>query len=183
MAPSHYLNQCQCGKQNFWGTHPKTDVPYMFYTKFHLPGPIFYSPSFKCTRIGERKFLSLNVDYSLVRYCGIHLRVISQRVSKLLFCVMGLKIQKYWHISQGTNDLIHVSSWPFPVAFRALRDLLHLEDPSMNVKHAILLDLYYYTVQFARQQEFSKEQTSAFFSIIKNTHTVCTGKQAHTLSS
>ena len=52
---------CQCGKLNFWSTRPKTDVPYMFYTKFHLPRPIFYSPSSKCTRIGEHKFPSLHV--------------------------------------------------------------------------------------------------------------------------
>ena len=43
----------QCGKLNFGGTRLKTEVPYMFYTKFHLPWPIFYSPSLKCTRIGE----------------------------------------------------------------------------------------------------------------------------------
>ena len=48
----------QCGKLNFLGTHPKTDVPYMFYTKFHSPGPIFYSPSLKCTCIGERVSIS-----------------------------------------------------------------------------------------------------------------------------
>jgi len=38
----------------------------------------------------------------------------------------------------------------------------------------VLLDLYFYSLQFARQQAFNKEQTSAFFSIVKNTHTVCT---------
>ena len=32
-----------------------------------------------------------NVDFSLVRFCGIHLRAISQ-VPKLLFCVMSLKM-------------------------------------------------------------------------------------------
>ena len=37
----------QCGKLNFWSTHPKTDVPYKFYTKFHSPKPIFYSTQFK----------------------------------------------------------------------------------------------------------------------------------------
>ena len=49
----------QCGKLNFWSTRPKTDVLYMFYTKFHLPRPIFYSPSSKCTYIGERASVSL----------------------------------------------------------------------------------------------------------------------------
>lgn len=57
---------------------------------------------------------------------------------------------------------------------RLLCELQHLDEPSLNPKHAVLLDLYYYTLQFARQQVFNKEQTSAFFSIVKNTHTVCT---------
>ena len=48
----------QCWKLNFWSTHPNTDVPYMFYTKFHSPRPIFYSPSSKCTRVGERMSIS-----------------------------------------------------------------------------------------------------------------------------
>ena len=34
---------------------------------------------------------SPNVDFSLVRFCGIHLRAISQGVSKLLFCIISLK--------------------------------------------------------------------------------------------
>ena len=33
-----------------------------------------------------------NIDYSLVRFCGIQLRAISQRVPKLLFCIMNLKM-------------------------------------------------------------------------------------------
>ena len=41
----------QCGKLNFWSTRPKTDVPCMFYTKFHSPRPFLYSPSSKCIRI------------------------------------------------------------------------------------------------------------------------------------
>ena len=45
--------QQQCGKLNFWSTRSKTDFPYMFYTKFHWPGPIFCSSSSKCTHIGE----------------------------------------------------------------------------------------------------------------------------------
>ena len=33
-----------------------------------------------------------DVDLSLVRFCGIQLRTISQRVPKLLFCILSLKI-------------------------------------------------------------------------------------------
>ena len=32
-----------------------------------------------------------NVDSPLVRYCGIYMKAISKRVSKLLFCIMSLK--------------------------------------------------------------------------------------------
>ena len=32
---------------------PEIDVPYLFYTKFHFPRPIFYWPSSKCTHIGR----------------------------------------------------------------------------------------------------------------------------------
>ena len=48
----------QDGKLNFWSTHPKTDVPYMFYTKYHSARWIFYSPNSKCTFIGERASIS-----------------------------------------------------------------------------------------------------------------------------
>merc|ERR1712018_566564 len=55
-----------------------------------------------------------------------------------------------------------------------LRELFRLEDPSINPRDGVLLDLYFYTLQFAQDSKFSKEQTSAFFSIIKATHAVCT---------
>ena len=56
-------NMCletQCGKLNFWSTRPKTDAPYMFYTKFHSPRPIFHSPSSKCICTGERTSISFS---------------------------------------------------------------------------------------------------------------------------
>ena len=42
-----------------------------------------------------------------------------------------------------------------------------------NMKDAILLDLYFYTIQFCIDHGFSREQLSAFFSIIRRTHNVC----------
>ena len=45
------IDLSKLGKLNFWNTHPKTDVPYMFYTNFHSSRPIFYSPSSKCERV------------------------------------------------------------------------------------------------------------------------------------
>ena len=52
------LQQMQCGQLNILSTCPKTDVLYMFYTKFHLPRSIFYLPSSKCTCIGEQASIS-----------------------------------------------------------------------------------------------------------------------------
>ena len=34
-----------------------------------------------------------NVDFSLMRFCGIRLRAISQQIPKLLFCIISLKIK------------------------------------------------------------------------------------------
>ena len=34
----------------------------------------------------------INVDFSLMRFCGIHMRAISQRMTGLLLCIMYLKI-------------------------------------------------------------------------------------------
>ncbi|ELU07033.1 hypothetical protein CAPTEDRAFT_224982 [Capitella teleta] len=48
--------------------------------------------------------------------------------------------------------------------------IFNLQDYKENMKNAILLDLYYYTLQFAKENSFTKEQTSAFFSIVKQTH-------------
>ncbi|XP_052266000.1 cilia- and flagella-associated protein 119-like isoform X3 [Dreissena polymorpha] len=55
-----------------------------------------------------------------------------------------------------------------------LADIFHLDDHKTSLKTGIVMDLYYYTLQFAREHKFTKEQTSAFFSIVKKTHEVCT---------
>ncbi|XP_038059400.1 coiled-coil domain-containing protein 189-like isoform X2 [Patiria miniata] len=54
-----------------------------------------------------------------------------------------------------------------------LADQFKLTDLDDNSASSILLDLYYYTVQFALNKGFNKEQLSAFFSIVKKTHEVC----------
>ena len=51
----------RCEKLNFWSTLLKTDVPYMFYTNFHLPRPIFDLSSWKCTCIDE--WASINFSH------------------------------------------------------------------------------------------------------------------------
>ncbi|CAG5115474.1 unnamed protein product [Candidula unifasciata] len=56
---------------------------------------------------------------------------------------------------------------------RLLADIFSLGNYKQNLKSNIVLDLFYYTLQFARKQHFSPEQTSAFFSIIKRVLEVC----------
>jgi len=57
-----------------------------------------------------------------------------------------------------------------------LANIFKIDDYEENPLSAILLDLYYYTVQFARDNQFSKEQMSAFFSIVKRTHDASVGQ-------
>ena len=47
---------------------PKKRCSYMFYTRYHLPRPIFYSPSSKCTRIGKRVSFPHRYCSSFVRF-------------------------------------------------------------------------------------------------------------------
>ena len=41
-------------------------------------------------KVGLDQAMAVNVDFSLVRYCGIHMEAVLKRVPKLLFCVMNL---------------------------------------------------------------------------------------------
>ncbi|XP_025089172.1 coiled-coil domain-containing protein 189-like isoform X2 [Pomacea canaliculata] len=59
------------------------------------------------------------------------------------------------HVKQVLADIFHLDSWQ--------------EDP----RQAIVMDLYYYTLQFAQDNNFNREKTSTFFSIIKNIHSAC----------
>ena len=78
----------QYGKLNFWNICPKTDVPCMFWVKFHLPRPIFYSPSTKFTHIGKRYVLVSIIGWSpwtLLVCVSIHQH--PNRVFYVLVCV------------------------------------------------------------------------------------------------
>ncbi|ESO06065.1 hypothetical protein HELRODRAFT_160195 [Helobdella robusta] len=50
-----------------------------------------------------------------------------------------------------------------------------LEDYKENKRSAILIDFYTYLLQFAKENCFNIEQTSAFFSILKQTNDICIG--------
>ncbi|XP_066268746.1 cilia- and flagella-associated protein 119-like isoform X3 [Branchiostoma lanceolatum] len=54
-----------------------------------------------------------------------------------------------------------------------LGQIFGMSDHRENLKDGVLMDLFVYTVLYARAQGFTKEQTSAFFSIVKRTHGVC----------
>ncbi|XP_030066373.1 cilia- and flagella-associated protein 119 isoform X3 [Microcaecilia unicolor] len=56
---------------------------------------------------------------------------------------------------------------------RVLAELFSLTWAEIDQRSAILLELYYYTVLFCREQGFSDAQTSCLFSIIKETHEFC----------
>ncbi|XP_062919030.1 coiled-coil domain-containing protein 189 [Mobula hypostoma] len=57
----------------------------------------------------------------------------------------------------------------------ALAQLLCEPLQTCDPRGSILLDLYAYAVQFSRTHSFSKEQTSAFFSIVCRLHRAATG--------
>lgn len=56
---------------------------------------------------------------------------------------------------------------------RILAEHFALNDYKENPRSAALLDLYFYATQFALNHNFTKEQLSVFFSIVKKTHMVC----------
>uniref|UniRef100_A0A8C8RGS1 Coiled-coil domain containing 189 n=1 Tax=Pelusios castaneus TaxID=367368 RepID=A0A8C8RGS1_9SAUR len=56
---------------------------------------------------------------------------------------------------------------------RVLAELFQLQGWESDPRAAILLDLYFYTVQFSREHSFNREQSSAFFAIVKDIHEAC----------
>jgi len=51
-----------------------------------------------------------------------------------------------------------------------LADIFNLTDWKDDPRQSILVDLYYYTLQFGKDNGFTEEQMSAWFSIIKSVH-------------
>ncbi|XP_052826264.1 cilia- and flagella-associated protein 119 isoform X2 [Octopus bimaculoides] len=54
-----------------------------------------------------------------------------------------------------------------------LAEIFNLTNYVEDLQEEILLHLYVYTVQYARDKEFSTKQLSAYFSIVKNVHEFC----------
>jgi len=66
------------------------------------------------------------------------------------------------NMSQNSNDIKNF-----------LAEIFMLDNYKDNLKNGIIIDLYYYTLQYARDQGFSPMQTSAFFSIVKKLFEAC----------
>ncbi len=58
---------------------------------------------------------------------------------------------------------------------RELAQIFDIAEYREDLKAGILVDLYFYSIQFCRDNNFTQEQTSALFSIIKKTHEICIG--------
>ncbi|KAM6452836.1 cilia- and flagella-associated protein 119 isoform 1-T1 [Liasis olivaceus] len=82
------------------------------------------------------------------------------------------KICMWKYLDVHSMDLINDAGTPDELK-RLLSELFDLKDFESNPRSAILLDLYFYTIQFSQEQGFSREQTSAFFSIVKDVHEAC----------
>ena len=92
---SFLCDNSQCGKLNFWSTYLKTDDPYMFFTKFHLPWSNFYSSSSECTRIGEQA--SVSFPHWLVTKLDWNHQICTKHAS--------------WILTDGIENRGH---WPWP---------------------------------------------------------------------
>ncbi|XP_046576796.1 LOW QUALITY PROTEIN: coiled-coil domain-containing protein 189-like [Haliotis rubra] len=92
-------------------------------------------------------------------------KIIQPRDHKAKICVWAdLTVDDVDRINESLNA-DHIKN--------VLSDIFGLSDHRDDLKTGIIMDLYYYTLQFARDNGFSREKTSAFFSIIKKTHEVC----------
>ena len=76
--------------------------------------------------------------------------------------------------SDAKHILISIVNYPF-VCCRELARIFELDDYMTNLKTEILMDLYFYVIQFARDNNFAKEKTSTLFSIVKRVHEMCIG--------
>ncbi|BFZ04481.1 hypothetical protein BsWGS_07519 [Bradybaena similaris] len=56
---------------------------------------------------------------------------------------------------------------------QVLADIFMLDNYRTEPRSAIVMDLFFHTLQFAKQEQFSREKTSAFFSIIKHIFEMC----------
>ncbi|KAL5016133.1 hypothetical protein ScPMuIL_005722 [Solemya velum] len=92
-------------------------------------------------------------------------KIVQPRSHKANICVWSeLTVDDVDRLSESLNA-DHIK--------QVLADIFHLDDHRENLKSGIVIDLYFYTLQFARDNNFNKEKTSTFFSIIKKIHEVC----------
>ena len=72
-----------------------------------------------------------------------------------------------------------MSEFTYSLVNRVLSDVFHLDKYEDDSREAIIMDLYYYTLRFAWDNNFSREKVSAFFSILKRVHEMAIGKLSH----
>ncbi|XP_007069717.2 coiled-coil domain-containing protein 189 isoform X5 [Chelonia mydas] len=82
------------------------------------------------------------------------------------------KICMWKYLDVHSMDLINKAQTTDELK-RVLAELFQLQGWESDPRAAILLDLYFYTVQFSREHSFNREQSSAFFAIVKDTHEAC----------
>mgnify|MGYP002803578603 CR=1 FL=1 len=80
----------------------------------------------------------------------------SKKPCTLLWC--DLDLQQLQSLKESTDKL------------GTLAKIFSLTNDKGDLKSAILLDLYFYTLQYAEKRGFNHEQTSGFFSIVKSVH-------------
>ena len=91
----------------------------MFYTKFHLPRPIFYSPSSKCTHIGKRVSVSFphciysNIHHQLCEKPHCHTYCSYNR--QLLICIWIFSSPTLVRLSVHTLELSRPADLLFPL--------------------------------------------------------------------
>ena len=77
-----------------------------------------------------------NVDFSLVRFCGISLRTTVQRAPKILFCMRSWKIILLWllpHLT-GTNEFIWVAGFhPSYIIHSTWLTIVHSTNPTIAI--------------------------------------------------
>ncbi|XP_036362550.1 coiled-coil domain-containing protein 189-like isoform X2 [Octopus sinensis] len=85
---------------------------------------------------------------------------------------LGIKIVLWKHLdpdqSQALKDALTLQN--VKVILAEIFNLTNVED----LREAILLSLYTYTLQYARDEDFTIEKLSAYFSIVKDSHEYCT---------
>lgn len=73
-----------------------------------------------------------------------------------------------WH-DLDLQDTVTIANCETPQHLKLFLEKKFNLEVNTNLRHKILLDLYYYVLVFAKEHDFNEEKTSALFSILKKT--------------